>query len=63
MKDFIKYDVDVERFWQDDEIAHRDNCFNENSPQLALGIGMSGECVYAQLEEDGDQTSRDFLHL
>ena len=23
----MRYDLDVEAFWRDDEIAHRDNCF------------------------------------
>lgn len=45
---------DLDRFWRDDELAHRDNCFSAKAPQVALGIRMSGECVYAELDEDGD---------
>ena len=45
---------DMDRFWSDDETAHRDNTFYEKSPQVALGIPMSGECVYAELGEEGD---------
>lgn len=45
--------VDIERFWKDDEIAHRDNCFFPG-PQVALGIRMSTECVYEELGEPGD---------
>ena len=32
------YEVDLDKFWADDEIAHRDNCFCKDSPQVALGI-------------------------
>jgi uroporphyrinogen decarboxylase len=46
--------IDLEQFWKDDELAHRDNCFYEHAPQVALGIRMSGECVYAELGEEGD---------
>mgnify|MGYP001323096465 CR=1 FL=1 len=46
--------VDLDRFWKDDEIAHRDNCFNPDAPQAALGIRMSDECVFAELGEEGD---------
>lgn len=46
-------EVDLSRFWHDDAIAHRDNCFFEG-PQVALGIRMSGECVYRQLNEPGN---------
>ena len=49
----MRYDLDVEAFWRDDEIAHRDNCFYPG-PQPAFGIRMSGECVYAELGEEGD---------
>ncbi|MFW5826191.1 MAG: uroporphyrinogen decarboxylase family protein [bacterium] len=45
---------DLDRFWADDELAHRDNCFFDRAPQVALGIRMSDECVYAELGEDGD---------
>ncbi len=46
-------DVDLEQFWKDDELAHKDNCFSPDAPQAALGIRMSGECVFAELGEDG----------
>lgn len=46
--------VDLERFWRDDEVAHRENCFYKDAPQVALGIRMSGECVFAELGEEGD---------
>lgn len=45
--------LDIDRFWRDDEIAHRDNCFSTEATQVALGIRMSGECVYAELDEPG----------
>lgn len=48
------YEVDLEKFWQDDEAAHIDNCFNPDSTQVALGIRMSDECVFAELGEEGD---------
>jgi len=48
------FDVDLEQFWKDDELAHKDNCFSKDAPQVALGIRMSGECVFAELGEDGD---------
>ncbi len=47
-------DVDLKKFWQDDEEAHRENCFWEKAPQAAMGIRMSDECVFAELDEDGD---------
>lgn len=45
--------VDLERFWEDDLLAHEDNCFSPNTPQVALGITMSDECVFAELGEPG----------
>lgn len=45
-------DLDLERFWKDDELAHRDNCFYRGD-QVALGIRMSDECVFAELGEEG----------
>jgi len=48
------FDVEIERFWNDDKLAHKDNCFNTKAPQIALGIRMSEECVFAELEEDGN---------
>jgi uroporphyrinogen decarboxylase len=46
--------VDLERFWADDELAHDDNCFSPKAPQVALGIRMSEECVFAELGEEGN---------
>lgn len=46
--------VDLEKFWIDDELAHRDNCFYVGAPQVALGIRMSDECVFAELGVEGD---------
>ncbi len=46
--------VDIERFWADDALAHEDNCFSHRSPQVALGIRMSEECVFSELGEEGN---------
>ena len=46
--------VDLEQFWKDDETAHKENCFFKDAPQVALGIRMSDECVFAELGEEGD---------
>lgn len=46
--------VEIERFWADDELAHKDNCFSKEAPQVALGIRMSDECVFAELGEPGN---------
>ena len=40
--------LDVERFWADQEKATKDP-FGREIPQVALGILMSGECVYDEL--------------
>lgn len=45
--------VDLEQFWRDDALAHEDNCFSPSAPQVALGLAMSEECVYAELGEEG----------
>ena len=45
--------LDIEKFWNDDKAAHEDNCFSEKAPQMALGIRMSDECVFAELGEKG----------
>lgn len=49
----MKLDLDIEQFWKDEAIAHADNCFSKSAPQVALGIRMSEECVFAELQEDG----------
>lgn len=46
--------VDLERFWADDELAHKENCFSKEAPQVALGIRMNDECVFAELGEEGN---------
>lgn len=49
----MKLDLDIEQFWKDEELTHEENCFSKNSPQVALGIRMSDECVFAELGEEG----------
>jgi len=49
----MKLDLDVEQFWKDDELAHKENCFSKEAPQVAMGIRMSEECVFAELGEEG----------
>jgi uroporphyrinogen decarboxylase len=46
--------VDLEQFWKDDGLAHAENCFSPAAPQVALGIAMSEECVFAELGEPGE---------
>ncbi len=46
--------VDLERFWAEDERAHEENCFFQKAKQVALGIRMSDECVFAELGEPGN---------
>ncbi len=46
--------VDLEQFWKDDKLAHEENCFSKNAPQVALGIHMSEECVYYELGKIGN---------
>lgn len=46
-------DLDIEQFWKDEEHAHDENCFSKNAVQVALGIRMSDECVFAELGEEG----------
>jgi uroporphyrinogen decarboxylase len=47
------YNVDLKEFWAKDELSHNDNCFSKDAPQVALGIRMSDECVFAELYEEG----------
>ena len=49
----MKLDLDIEQFWKDEQTAHENNCFSKNATQVALGIRMSDECVFAELGEDG----------
>jgi len=46
--------VDLDRFWKDDELAHKNNCFDPDAPQVALGLKMSEECVLAEFGEEID---------
>ncbi len=46
------HELDIEQFWRDDALAHEGNCFNQ-APQVPLGILMSDECVFAELDEPG----------
>lgn len=45
-------ELNLERFWEDEEKAHTNNCFNDEA-QIALGIRMSDECVFDELQEPG----------
>ena len=47
-------ELDIKQFWRDEETAHLDNCFSKESHQVALGIRMSDECVFAELGENGE---------
>lgn len=47
-----EWEVDLDKFWRDDELAHKNNCFYPAN-QAALGIRMSDECVFAELGEEG----------
>ncbi|MGN1409845.1 MAG: uroporphyrinogen decarboxylase family protein [Eubacteriales bacterium] len=46
-------ELDIEQFWKDEAAAHEENCFSKAAPQVALGIRMSDECVFAELGEEG----------
>ncbi len=46
-------DLDVEQFWKDDELAHKDNCFSEDAPQVAFGLGLYDEDVFDELGVPG----------
>ena len=45
-------DFDLTKFWENDALAHENNCFAD-APQVALGIRMSDECVFAELGVEG----------
>ena len=49
----MKLDLDIESFWRDEDRSHEDNCFAKSNPQVALGIRMNDECVFAELGEEG----------
>ena len=46
-------DLDIEQFWKDEDRSHGENCFAADAPQVALGLRMSNECVYAELGVEG----------
>lgn len=46
-------DLDINQFWKDEALCHEENCFSKNAPQVALGIRMHEECVFAELGEEG----------
>jgi len=48
------FDLDLQKFWEKDKESHENNCFSPNSKQVSLGIRMSDECVFAELNEPGD---------
>ena len=52
----IMSSINLEAFWKEDELAHKDNCFYK-ARQVALGIRMSDECVFAELDEEGNPWS------
>ena len=45
---------DKDRFWAANMISEEQNCFNPEAAQVAMGIRMNEECVYAELNEEGD---------
>ncbi len=45
---------DLDTFWKSDAEAKLENCFNSRAAQVSLGIRMSEECVYSELNEPGD---------
>ena len=45
-------DFELAKFWENDALAHQNNCFAD-APQVALGIRMSDECVFAELGVEG----------
>ena len=50
----MKLSIDIDQFWRDEDKAHAENCFSKDAAQVALGIRMSDECVFAELGEDGE---------
>lgn len=41
-------ELDLDQFWQDNQAAEQNNCFNDGS-KVALGIRMSEECIFDEL--------------
>ena len=50
----MNIEVNTVKFWEEDAVAHEENCFSEKAKQVALGIKMSDECVFAELGVEGD---------
>ncbi|MDR0248714.1 MAG: hypothetical protein LBI44_03510 [Oscillospiraceae bacterium] len=46
--------VRLDEFWEKDATAHEDNCFSPAARQVALGVLMSHECLFAELGEEGN---------
>ena len=45
--------LDVKRFWEDQEVAISDP-WSDTCPQMPIGIGMSNECVFTELDVEED---------
>ncbi len=63
MEEKLRYDIDLEQFWKDDELAHRDNCFYEGAPQVAFGLGLYDEDIFAELDVPGEPHGDNPLEL
>lgn len=51
MEESLRYpELDTVQFWKDNELALKDNCFNEDAPTVAFGIDVLDECVITELE-------------
>ena len=48
----MKLDLDIEQFWKMMNWPTKRTVF-QRGPQVALGIRMSDECVFAELGEEG----------
>ena len=46
--------VYLNRFWQANDIAMKDNCFNPEATQVAMGMRMAEECIFDELGEKGE---------
>ena len=47
-------DLDLAAFWDEDRLAHEDDCFSPTARQVALGIRMNETCVFSELGEPGN---------
>ncbi|HBQ64204.1 MAG TPA: hypothetical protein DD727_04630 [Clostridiales bacterium] len=50
----LRYDLDLKDFWRKDARAHQENCFDPQAEQVAFGISMGRDCIFAELGEEGD---------